>query len=170
MIEAYQEATSPDIETDAALPLTLYALDGGHKHLPEMREYSLCDRPPLFVPSVDHSYCGMLVSTPIPSDRLTRQDASARDVWQIWQERYGHEPFVHPVEPARALESMRDGRFLDLGDCSHTNRVDLFAFDQQDRGVILVGRQDNLGKGASGNAVQCLNLMLGVPETNGLSA
>jgi len=170
MIEAYQQASAPAVETDAALPLTLYSLHVDHKHLPEMREYSLTEKAPLFVPSVDHTFCGMLVSTPIPSDRLAHPDTDAQDVWQIWQDRYGNEPFVRPVEPGGALELMRQERFLDLGDCNHTNRVDLFVFEQQDRGLILVGRQDNLGKGASGNAVQCLNLMLGLPETTGLTA
>lgn len=169
MIEAYQQAAAPAIETDAALPLTLYALDGEHKHLPEMREYSLTRVPPLFVPSVDDAFCGMLVSIPIPSDRLAHPHTAAQDVWQVWQDRYGDEPFVQPVEPGCALESMRQGRFLDLGDCNHTNRLDLFVFDQKGRGLILIGRLDNLGKGASGSAVQCLNIMLGLPETTGLS-
>jgi N-acetyl-gamma-glutamyl-phosphate reductase len=65
---------------------------------------------------------------------------------------------------------MRDGRYLDLSDANLTPRLDLFVFGDVEVGLVLVGREDNLGKGASGNAVQCLNLMLGLDETTGLSA
>ncbi|MFH1569581.1 MAG: N-acetyl-gamma-glutamyl-phosphate reductase, partial [Gemmatimonadota bacterium] len=139
-------------------------------HLAEMQHYSLCQRAPLFVPSVDHAFCGMVTSTPIPAAHLAGGGVGPEEVWRLWQQRYQGEPFVRVVEPGRAGEVLRDGRFLDLGDCNFTNRVDLFAFGSRERGLVLVGRQDNLGKGASGNAVQCLNLMLGFDETTGLTA
>lgn len=65
-------------------------------------------------------------------------------------------------------KGLRDGRFLDLDGLSHTNFVELSVWGDSERGLVLVGRLDNLGKGASGNAVQCLNLMLGFDETTGL--
>ena len=168
MIETYQSAPRDHtIATDAPIPLSLYSLGGAHKHVPEMHRFSLAAQPPLFVPSVDHSYCGMVVSTPIAAAHLaTGVDATA--IWEIWQRRYGDEPFVRCVDPLRAQEFLRDGNFLDLGDARFTNRIDLFVFGDE-RGVVLIGRQDNLGKGASGNAVQCLNLMLGFSETTGLA-
>jgi N-acetyl-gamma-glutamyl-phosphate reductase len=170
MIEGYDQALRSARATDAAVPLCLYGLDGRHKHLPEMHRFSLLQRPPLFVPSVDHAFCGMLVSTPLPADRLARPGVTRQQVWEVWREYYRDEPFVRPVPPAEEAGQLRDGRFLDLGGCDETNRVDLFVFGDPDRGLVLVGRLDNLGKGASGNAVQCLNLMLGFPETAGLRA
>lgn len=168
MIEAYQAAPAVEPAGDAALPLGLYSLELEHKHLPEMHKYSLCEHAPLFVPSVDHSFCGMLVSTPLPAACLAGDKVTPKDVWKVWRDRYGDEPFVRPIAPGDAADAMRDGRFLDLAGCNYTNRVDLFVFGREDIGLVLVGRQDNLGKGASGNAVQCMNLMLGLDETAGL--
>ncbi|MFH1572062.1 MAG: N-acetyl-gamma-glutamyl-phosphate reductase, partial [Gemmatimonadota bacterium] len=69
MIETYQSA-APAARGDAPMPLCLYGLDLQHKHLAEMQHYSLCQRAPLFVPSVDHAFCGMVTSTPIPAAHL----------------------------------------------------------------------------------------------------
>ena len=169
MIEAYQGApASQTAAGDAPLPLALYNLDGPHKHVAEMQEFSLTMHPPIFVPSVDHTYSGMLVCTPIPAANLAA-DASAASICSVWNERYACEPFVRVISPREVSVSLRDGRFLDLGETNGTNCVDLFAFGD-DRGVVLIGRQDNLGKGASGNAVQCMNLMLGFEESKGLTS
>jgi len=168
LIEAYRAAPAAEPAGDAALPLSLYSLDLEHKHLPEMHRYSGCERPPLFVPSVDHAFCGMLVSTPIPAASLAGGKVTPEDVWKVWHQRYDDEPFVRPVKPGRAAAALRNGRFLDLGGCNYTNHIDLFVFGRPEVGLVLIGRQDNLGKGASGNAVQCMNLMLGFEETAGL--
>lgn len=168
MIESYQAAEGED-NTDPAHPFCLYGLDGHHKHVPEMQAFSLTRHAPLFVPSVAHAYCGMLTSTPIVSAAWTKA-VTAEDVHDVWARRYDAEPFVAPVAPSSATESMRNGSYLDLTDARLTNRLDLFVFGDPDVGLVLVGREDNLGKGASGNAVQCLNLMLGVDETTGLTA
>ena len=168
MIEAYQRAPASRTPGDAPLPLALYNLDSPHKHVPEMQKFSLTRHPPIFVPSVDHTYSGMLVSTPIPAANFAAA-ATAKSICSLWKERYDKEPFVRVSSPGEASASLREGRFLDLGKANLTNRVDLFAFGD-DRGVVLVGRQDNLGKGASGNAVQCMNLMLGFEESKGLAS
>ena len=170
MIEAYDAAPAAERAGDAAMPLALYGLTGTHKHLPEMQQFSLTARPPLFVPSVDHRYCGMLVSTPVPASSFAHPGVTPRQVWEIWHERYGGEPFVRAVAPEESPQTLRAGSFLDLSGANYTNRVDLFAFGDESRGVVLIGRQDNLGKGASGNAVQCLNIMLGFDEGTGLAA
>lgn len=169
MVEAYEQAPSPQRSADAALPFCLYNLEGAHKHLPEIHRFSLVARPPLFVPSVAPTYCGMLVSMPLPARHFTRAGTTARQVWEVWEEYYRDCPFVRPVPPDQNTAHMREGRFLDLEGCNFTNRVELFAFGRPDQGLVLVGRLDNLGKGASGNAVQCLNLMLGFEETTGLT-
>ncbi len=167
MVENYRALPSgPD--QDAGRPLCLYGLGQDHKHLAEMSAFSGLSHTPLFVPSVDHSFCGMLTSTPVPAVAWA-DHVDAEAVWQVWNERYGDEPFVRPISPSAAASHLRDGRFLDLDGCNFTNRLDLFVFGQPGVGLVLVGRLDNLGKGASGNAVQCLNLMIGVDETTGLT-
>ena len=168
MIEAYEQAPRPQRAADAALPFCLYGLDGAHKHLPEIHHFSLVAQPPLFVPSVAPTYCGMLVSVPLPAGHFTKAGATAQQIYEVWEEYYRNCPFVRPVPPDQHPAHLRDGRSLDLEGCNFTNRVELFAFGRPDRGLVLVGRLDNLGKGASGNAVQCLNLMLGFEETAGL--
>ena len=90
----------------------------------------------------------------------------AQAVYEVWREYYEDCPFVKVVAPQDAV--LRDDKFLDLTGLSHTNFVELSVWGDSERGLVLVGRLDNLGKGASGNAVQCLNLMLGCDETAGL--
>lgn len=166
MIETYMNAKSSDPVRDAALPISLYGLDGRHKHLPEMQKYSGMSCAPLFLPSVGHFYAGMLVSTPIPAGAFTKR-VSRRDVWEVLSVRYAGEPFVK-VMPLECGQALREGKYLEPQACNRTNRLELFVFGDEAQGLTLVGRLDNLGKGASGNAVQCLNLMLGLPETRGL--
>lgn len=165
MVEQYQ-ATTPGEHGDAAIGLCLYGLDGTHKHLPEMKAYSLAKSAPVFVPSVDHSFCGMLVSIPLHAAHLN--GASAADICDIWRGRYADEPFINLYELDQQADALRNGKFLDLTDLAHSNELDLMAFAQRDGGVVIVGRLDNLGKGAAGNAVQCLNIMLGQDESLGL--
>ena len=164
MVDAYRAV--PPHGGDAGRGLALYALAGHHKHLPEMRVHGGMTGTPLFVPSVDHRYCGMLVSMPLPAvwlDGLTRDEVHA-----IWRARYAGEPLVGAPSPAECDAQLRDGSFLDLPDAGMGNRLELMVFGDPAVGLVLVGRLDNLGKGASGNAVQCLNLMLGLDETRGL--
>ena len=168
MAERYRAAPAPSRAGDAGIPLCLYGLDGAHKHLPEMARFSGASAPPLFVPSVEHTWCGMLVSVPLPAGHL--RGLTRERVFEIWHARYAEEPFVRALAPAEADAALREGRFLDLEACNHTNRIELMVFGEASRGLVLVGRLDNLGKGASGNAVQCMNLMLGFDERTGLRA
>ena len=168
MVERYRTAPVPERPGHAGIPLCLYGLDHAHKHLPEMQRFSGASRPPLFVPSVDHAWCGMLVSMPLPAGHA--RDLTRERVFEIWHARYAEEPFARALSPADGDAALRDGRFLDLGGCNHTNRLELMVFGEASRGLVLVGRLDNLGKGASGNAVQCMNLMLGFDERTGLRA
>lgn len=166
MVEHYRAQPARD-DGDASLPFTLYALGGGHKHLPEMARFSGAAAAPLFVPSVVHAFCGMLVSVPLPAAWLN--GLGREEVFEIWNARYGDEPFVRPASPQATDAGLRDGKFLDITGAEFSNRLDLMVFGDADNGLVLVGRLDNLGKGASGNAVQCLNLMLGLEETAGLT-
>ena len=108
----------------------------------------------------------MVVSTPVPTELFARPRVNRAAVYEVWRAYYADCPFVKVVAPQTAV--LRDDKFLDLTGLSHTNFVELSVWGDPEQGLILVGRLDNLGKGASGNAVQCLNLMFGCDETAGL--
>lgn len=142
-----------------------YALDRRHKHLPEMRENGRLARAPQFVPAVGPFRCGMRVQLPLPAGLLPAgSDAAA--LHAALHARYRDDRFivVHPLGGELAGEE----RALDPTACNGTNRVDLRVLQHPDGHVLLVSILDNLGKGASGAAVQNLNLMLGLPEDTGL--
>ena len=160
MIESYDQS-------DERIPVRLYSLGKVHKHVAEMQKYSLTRQQPLFVPSVNDSFCGMLVSVPIPAQYLPDVD-EVEQIYEVWRDYYRTAPLVRVSPPEDESELWPAGLFMDQSACNLTNRVELSAFGNQEQGVLLVGRLDNLGKGASGNAVQSLNLMLGFEETAGL--
>lgn len=141
-----------------------YALNLKHKHLPEMQKVTGLEYPPLFTPIVGHFYQGMVVSIPLVS-RLLAKKISAREVCQLLADYYRGEPFVRVIPFGE--EGFLDSGFLSPLECNQTNRIDLFVFGD-DQQILLTARLDNLGKGASGAAVQNMNLMLGLEETLGL--
>lgn len=163
MIEDY-EARSQSHPNDLwyARP---YSLQLQHKHLPEMQHYAGLARTPLFMPSVGHFHQGMLVNIPITSQSMDRID-SIEQVHEVLAARYEHEPCVK-IHAPNAVNSLENG-FLDPQVNNHTNRIDIFVYGNDDQ-MLLISRLDNLGKGASGAAVQNLNLMLGVDELTGLT-
>ena len=142
-----------------------YALDLQHKHVPEMRAFSGTLAAPLFSPAVGHYYSGMVVQVGLFTSEL-EAGATARDVHQTLAERYRDEAFVHVHQFPTPAEAVRDG-FLSPTERNGTNHLDLMVFGNREQ-VQIVSRYDNLGKGASGAAVQNLNLMLGLTETTGL--
>ena len=141
-----------------------YALDLDHKHLREMTRYSGIDRAPVFSPMVGHFAQGMLTMVPLHTDTLGK-GATAETVHACLEARYRDEPCVE-VLPLGA-EDVLDTGFLDPLAANGTNRIDLFVFGNEAR-LMLVARLDNLGKGASGAAVQSLNIMTGAEELAGL--
>jgi N-acetyl-gamma-glutamyl-phosphate reductase len=142
-----------------------YALTLKHKHLPEMQKVSGLKYPPFFTPIVANYYQGMVVSIPL-LPRMLNKTVSARDVHGILSGYYQGESFVRviPFESERFL----DNGFLSPLECNGTNRIDLFVFGN-DQQILIAARLDNLGKGASGAAVQNMNLMLGLEESAGLT-
>ena len=162
MIEAYQRAEADGVA--GVQPTKTYGLNLSHKHVPEMQHYSGTITRPLFTPSVGHYYKGMLVHVPLPNAWL-EHGASAADVHQALEARYADEPCVD-VLPLGAVNALEDG-YLSPTAANDTNRVDLMVFGNATQ-TLLVARLDNLGKGASGAAVQNLNLMLGIDELQGL--
>ena len=139
-----------------------YSLELQHKHLPEMQQFAKLSIEPLFVPSVGHFYQGMLIQIPLFLSEFTKS-ISKRGIIQLLQERYAKEPFVQVYSDNSAL----DNGFLSPTKCNDTNRVEIMVYGNTKQ-VVIMTRLDNLGKGASGAAVQNLNLMLGISETTGL--
>ncbi len=150
-----------DTEAMRARP---YGLGLGHKHVPEMHVHSLTKQAPLFVPAVAHFYQGMLVQVPLFARELG--GARADEVCDVLKARYADEPFVR-VHDYPVMEDALDAGFLSATDRNGSNDLDLMVFGHDEQ-VLLVARFDNLGKGASGAAVQNLNLMLGLPEAAGV--
>jgi N-acetyl-gamma-glutamyl-phosphate reductase len=144
-----------------------YALAQVHKHVAEMTRYSGLEREPQFIPAVGPFKVGMRVEIPLHADLLP-EGTSAKTIWEALQRRYAEEPFVC-VAPLRE-DPGEDERDLDPRVLNGTNRVELQVVPNPLGHVLLVGRLDNLGKGAAGTAIQNLNLMLGRPETEGLPA
>ena len=151
MIEAYERNEAPAFE--------LYGLGLKHKHLPEIMKYSGLQRRPVFVPGIGNFRQGMLVQVPLHLDLLP-SDPSAQDLRDALSRHYTGSEWVS-VEPATP-----DGRLAALA-LAGSNKLELRVFANQgaDDGfshAVLVARLDNLGKGASGAAVQNLKLMLGL--------
>ncbi|MFW6094172.1 MAG: N-acetyl-gamma-glutamyl-phosphate reductase [Pseudomonadota bacterium] len=142
----------------------LYALGLEHKHVPEMHRYSGCELAPLFAPSIGHYHQGMLVQVGVFSRELNGSP-TPEDLQRVLAERYRDEPFVDVLPPY--AEEALEGGFLNPTALNGTNRIQLMVFGHAAQS-LLVARYDNLGKGASGAAVQNLNLMIGVDETTGL--
>jgi N-acetyl-gamma-glutamyl-phosphate reductase len=151
MIEAYIAKKAPSFE--------LYGLGLGHKHLPEIMRYGKLARRPLFVPSVANFRQGMLVSIPLFLDALPGK-AAAADVEAALA---GHFAGARTVKVVPAREhAERNGR-LDAEGLNGTDMMELYVFANEDqRQAVLVARLDNLGKGASGAAIENAKLMLGI--------
>ncbi len=141
-----------------------YALSLQHKHVPEMQRYAGLEHAPLFVPTVGDYYRGMLIEVPLFTRNLS-PGGSIDAVHECLLNAYDNEPFVE-VLPLNSAAAQDDG-FLAATALNKTNNVQLLVYGHADQ-LLLIARYDNLGKGASGAAVQNLNLMLGIEETQGL--
>jgi len=147
MIEAYESGSAP--------PYELYALGLKHKHLPEILKYSGLKRRPIFIPSVGNFRQGMLVELPLHLDTLPGKP-TAGDLEGVLKRHYEGSEWV-TVQPAT-----EDGK-LEPTALNDSNRMELRVYANMDHAqAVLVARLDNLGKGASGAAVQNLKIMLGL--------
>ena len=150
MIESYESGKAPLFE--------LYGLGFEHKHLPELQKYSKLTRRPIFVPSVGNFRKGMLVSVPLHLDTLPGKPKVA-DIEAALEKHYAGAKWVKVVKTDPALKDQR----LDALALNDTNLMELRVYgSEKHRAAVLVARLDNLGKGASGAAVQNIGLMLGV--------
>lgn len=146
-----------------------YALGLNHKHLPEVMMHGGLNRPPVFTPMVGNFYAGMMVFLPLHLDQLAHQ-VTMSDIHAALNQHYFDSAFVH-VNPLNDQAPMNDRGFLGMDDLVGTNRMDIHVFHPsgEDNGLaLIVARLDNLGKGASGAAVQNMNIALGLDETMGL--
>ncbi|HEY2560617.1 MAG TPA: N-acetyl-gamma-glutamyl-phosphate reductase [Caldimonas sp.] len=140
-----------------------YALSLAHKHLPEMAAHSRLETRPLFMPIIGNFMNGLSVAVPLHVSELKR-GTTAEQIRSVLAARYAGERFVR-VMPLR--DANVDGGYFDVQACNGTNRVELFVFANETQ-VLLMCRLDNLGKGASGAAVQSMNVHLGIDEATGL--
>ena len=154
MIESFENGTAPAFE--------LYGLGFEHKHLPETQLYSHLVRRPIFVPSVGNYRQGMLVSVPLHLDTLPgKPDAAA--LHAALAKRYAGSAYVS-VMPLDNT-AIKSGR-IEPEALNETNKLELYVFaNPKYPQAVLVARLDNLGKGASGAAVQNMRLMLGFADT-----
>ena len=129
-----------------------------------MQAYTGLTAAPIFQPIVGPFYKGLAVTVYLHPRQFTRK-AGPADVRKLLADYYAGEPFIRiaPVD----LEANTDGGFFNVEASNDSNRVDLFVFGNTER-MLLVARLDNLGKGASGAAVQAMNVHLGVEESRGL--
>ncbi|MGP1517523.1 MAG: N-acetyl-gamma-glutamyl-phosphate reductase [Ottowia sp.] len=147
MIEAYEAGQSPAYE--------LYALGLAHKHIPEIMAYGRLTRRPIFIPSVGNFAQGMLVELPLHLDLLPGQPTPAQ-LAEVYAARYAGSEWVS------ALPATENGK-LDAPALAGSDCLEVRVFgNEAQRQAVCVARLDNLGKGASGAAVQNLRLMLGI--------
>ena len=133
-----------------------YGISQTHKHLPEILSATGISTPPAFMPIVGDYYSGMEVIVPVKIS-----GASKTDVEKIMSDYYEGQPLV------KVKESLDDEGFIAAGRLSGSNTLEI-AVEGNDENIVLIATYDNLGKGASGAAIQNMNIMLGIDETKGL--
>lgn len=141
-----------------------YALSQQHKHLPEMKAVSGLKFTPMFNPIICDYFSGMVVSVPIQT-RMLGSSVTAESIHDMYAKHYDGAKMVE-VMPLMSADEQK-GFFLASNTLSGQNKIQVFVFGNDEQ-ILLCSRLDNLGKGASGAAVQCLNIMMGIDETTGL--
>lgn len=158
---AQYEAEGRDIGLDSP---RLYALTQQHKHLPEIKVMSGLDFEPIFNPYVCDYFQGMTVTVGLHARLLTKK-VTAKDVWEMFANHYEGTNFI------KVAGFMGEGtlpeQFIPANTLANTNEMQIFVYGNDDR-IMITTRFDNLGKGASGAAVQCMNIAMGIDETTGL--
>lgn len=134
-----------------------YGISQSHKHLPEMTAVCGLETPPLFSPIVADFYSGMTVTVPLFAEQIK---GTAEDIKKIYKEKY-----AGPV--VRYAEAADENGFISSNRLSGKDSMEIIVFGNGDR-ILLVSRYDNLGKGASGAAVECMNIVIGADKTAGL--
>ncbi|MBP6898590.1 MAG: N-acetyl-gamma-glutamyl-phosphate reductase [Burkholderiaceae bacterium] len=159
MINQYQAGGDPQLTAPRPYGLTLK-----HKHLPEMAAHTGLIHAPAFMPVVANFYKGLAVSVPLHFSQLAAGTDGAA-LQRALAAHYAGQRFV-TVKPLADPATLESG-FFDVQACNDSNQAELFVF-ANDQQALLIARLDNLGKGASGAAVQCMNIHLGLDEGLGL--
>lgn len=141
-----------------------YALTQQHKHLKEMQKITGLQRAPLFSPIIDDYYSGMVVSVPLYTDLMSKK-MNPETLSEYFAEFYKDKPFI---QVAAKDDAVAASGFLAGNGLSGWDGLKIYVTGNEDR-IVVSSQFDNLGKGASGAAIQCLNLMLGCAETKGLN-
>ena len=144
-----------------------YALHTRHKHVPEMHKYTGLTHEPQFIPSVGPFPTGMRLEIPLHKS-LISEGVNSNEIWEVLYQRYANEQFVK-VNQIEDTLAYSDPAF-DPRSTNGTNRCDISIMPNAIGHVMIIIQIDNLGKGASGAAIQNMNLMLGLPENAGLKA
>ena len=158
MIADYEAAAASATQLKAPRP---YALGLEHKHLPEIVTICHLTQEPVFTPIVDDYYSGMEVMIPFFSHLLAKK-VTAHDVWQVLASHYDGCPFVHVLPFGEDK-----GGFIAANDMSGYDDMEILVTGNDQR-IMVTSLFDNLGKGASGAAIQNMNLMMGIDATTGL--
>ena len=139
----------------------MYAMGKTHKHIKEMMAVSGLSYPPAFCPSTADYYKGMLVNVPIHRRAMSKK-ATAQDVWEMLAKHYEGQHFVQVMPFGEEAPDILYANTL-----AGTNMLRIYVYGNDDY-ILLTSQLDNLGKGASGAAVQCMNIMMGIDERTGL--
>lgn len=155
MIAEYEDAEKPELLNAPRQ----YGLSQKHKHLPEMTAVTKILNAPAFIPVVDDFYSGMEVTVPLFASQLS-EGFTVDDIKNAYKEKYNG-----PV--VKYVEEFDEGGFVSAGKLSFKDSMEISVSGNDER-ILLISRYDNLGKGASGAAVECMNIVLGVDKTTGL--
>jgi len=152
-----------------------YAFNMNHKHIPEMMKYAQLQTQPLFMPIVSNFERGLAVTVPLAKNQLNKNsknnknnqliDFHLSDIVEIYKRYYADSLFIR-VHELNDPSGLVDGGFNVQG-CNLTNNLDLYVYGNEEQ-FHIISRLDNLGKGASGAAIQNMNIMLGIDEKTGL--
>lgn len=164
-IEQYEAGSCSDDNESLKHPQH-YSLNLDHKHLPEMKKFTDLEFQPLFLPTVCNYYNGMVVTVPLVT-RLLINQPSLSEIHAALTDYYQGEKFVSVIPLADTKASSPHA--LDPTLCNGTNHSEIFVLGNDDQ-VLIASRLDNLGKGSSGAAIQCMNIMLGLDEGLGLNS
>lgn len=155
MIAEYEDAERDELLTAPRQ----YGLSQTHKHLPEMTAVTGIENAPAFIPVVDDYYSGMEVTVPLFASQLN-EGYTVEDIKNAYKEKY-----QGPV--VKYVEAFDESGFVSANKLSFNDGMEISVSGNSDR-ILLISRYDNLGKGASGAAVECMNIVLGIDKTTGL--
>jgi len=159
LMEKYEQNDGKNVYTKAPRP---YSLSLNHKHLPEMTMHTGLEQEPIFIPILGNNCQGLAVLVSIHT-KLLNKPMTAKQIHELIHQHYEKETFVK-VMPYADESLLFDGA-VDITACNDTNNAEIFVFGNDAKGsAVVMTRLDNLGKGASGAAIQNMNLMLGFPE------